>query len=110
MIFAIFDIKTNKFINRFNARLVGEPISPSIKAHPLTVPEVVKYRRVENDDTELPSTHLGDNIEPSSSNPSPKKSMLIIDPKDLVGKSFLLLQEDCQRLRVRAVTIRDGYE
>ena len=47
-----------------------------------------------------------------NSNPTslPKHGMSILDPNDLVGRTFIILQEDGQRLRAMIVKAIDDYE
>ena len=99
MNFSILNITTNKVISGSNVRLVGESSSPNLRIETLTTPEVAKSYH-------LPSTNLEDDKEtheateqasPNASNLSPKKTMPIIDPNNLVGSTFLILQEDIQR-------------
>ena len=40
----------------------------------------------------------------------PKHDMSILDPNDLVGRTFIILQEDGQRLRAMIVKAIDDYE
>ena len=70
-------------------------------------------------DTELPSTHLKNNNETSAASecvspdfydPLSKKTIPIIDPNNLVGRNFLLTQEDGQVLRSRIVKSLNDYE
>ena len=112
MTFSILNITTNKVISRYNVRPAGEPSSPNLRIDPLAAPEVVNSRH-------LLSTHLEDNEEPhaateqashNDSNSSPKQTMPVIDPNDLVGRTFLILQEDGQRMRARIVKDLDDYE
>ena len=92
--FSILNLNINKGISRSNVRPEVEYSLPNIISDPLTAPEVVKYRHVENDNAELPSNNLEDDNEPSSCNSSPKKTMPIIDSNDLVKRTFIHPQED----------------
>ena len=103
---------TEKVISRSNVRLAGEPSLPNLRIDPLTASDVVKSRH-------LPSNHPEDNeehyaaIEQAShdaSTSSHNKSMPILNPNDLVGRIFLLLQEDGQQLRARIVKALCYYE
>ena len=94
MNFSILNVSTNKFISRSNVRPVGDPSSLNLTIEPLTRTEVVKSRHREKNDSNLTSTRLYDNSEPPAHNEhaSPDNStltseqtMLITDPKYLVG-------------------------
>ena len=91
MTFSIINVTSNKVISRSNVRPAGETTSPNLRIDHLTAPEVVKSR-------DLPSNYLEDNEEasadsekesPDTSTSSPKHDMPIIDPNDLVGRTFL---------------------
>ena len=111
MTFSILNTTTNKVINRSSVRPAGDPVSPNLRLDPLTTPEVVTSRH-------LPSTlehsketsasaepNAPDDHATSSTHPMP-----ILDPNDLVGRTFLIPQEDGQRLRARIVKAIDDYE
>ena len=66
-----------------------------------------------------PSDYLEDNEEApvdtknesaDYSTSSPKHSMPILEPNDLVGRTFIIPQEDGQRLRARIVKAIDDYD
>ena len=112
MNFSILNATTNKVISISNVRLAGQPTSPNLRIDPLTVPEVVTSRHP-------PSDYIEDNEkdpdvteeEPLNDSGSPPKHyMSIIDPSDLVGRSFLIPKGDGQRLRFRIVKAIDGYD
>ena len=112
MTFSNLNTTTNIAISRYNSRPAGQPISPNLRTDPLTTHEVIKSRH-------LPSTNLENNEEPrvankealpTDSNSSPKQTMPIIAPSGLVGMTFLISQEDIQRLRARIVKVLDEYD
>ena len=103
MTFSTLNASTNKVLSRSNSRPSGKPSSPNLRSNPLTTPEVIKYLHRENDDANFPSSRLKDNneppdtdeyVSPGNSNSPSKKKMPIIGPNKLVGKNFLLPQED----------------
>ena len=71
----------------------------------LTSREVIKSLLDDSITSSEDTTHV-DNESPISS----KWCMPILDPCDLVGRSFLLNKEDGQRIRVRIVKVLDKYE
>ena len=111
MTFSILNTTTNKVIYRSNVRPAGDSVSPNLKIDPLIAPEIMKSRH-------LPSTiehskEASTPTEPTAPDDSTSSSnhpMPIIDPNDLVGRTFLILQEDGQRLRARIVKAIDDYE
>ena len=112
MTFSILNIATNKVISRYNVRSAEDPTSPNLRIDPLTAHKVVTSRH-------LPSVHLKTDQEapvvvedeaPNASNSSPKHTMHIVDPHDLVVRTFLIPQEDGQRLLARIVKSIDDHE
>ena len=93
MTFSILNTATNKVINRSSVRPAGDPVSPNLRLGPLTTPEIVtsKHPPPTLDHIEQPSTsaepNASDDHAPSSTHPMP-----ILDPNDLVGRTFLIPQ------------------
>ena len=114
MTFKVLTNDTNKILHRSNVRPADDPASTNLKIEPLTVPKVVKSLTDDISDSVFEEPLLIDedtNTSPTSSNPSnAHKSMPIIDPSDLVGRSFLRTEEDGQRLRVKIVKAIETYE
>ena len=102
MTFKIFNPATNKVIDRSNVRAADEPNLINHRADHLTVPEVVSSLH-----GEPPPTLKEESI---ATVPSTQRALPIIDPSDLVGRTFLLDKEDGQRLRARVVKAIDDYE
>ena len=112
MKFSILNTTINKVISRSNVRPVGEPTPPNLKIGSLTASEVVTYLHP-------PSDYLEDNEqdtdvsedEPFNAFPSsPKHKMPILDPNDLVGRTYLISKEDGQRIRARIIKAVDNYD
>ena len=112
MTFYVINTATNKVVSRHNIRAVDEPTSPNLRIDPITEPDVVTSRH-------LPSVHLNNDEEssavtedeaPNASTSSPKNTMPILDPHNLVGRTFLIPQEDGQRLRARMVKAIDDHD
>ena len=89
--FKILNSSANKIINRSNVRPANDDKSPNLLADPITSPKIIKPLR-----------------EDKSSND--KKSIPIIDPNELVGRTFLLDKEGGQHLRTHIVKVLDGFE
>ena len=111
MNFSILNITTNKVISMSNSRPEGEPTLPNLRIDPLTAPDVVKSLHPSDhiEDKEKAPTYA-EKYSPNTSTSSTKHSMHVLDPKDLVGRTFLIAQEDGQRLRARTVKAIDDYE
>ena len=111
MTFSILNTTTNKVIHRSNVRPAGDSVSPNLIIDPLTAPEFAKSRHLPSTldyskEAPTPTEPTAPNDFASSSNhPIP-----ILDPNDLVGRTFLILEEDVQRLRARIVKDIDDYE
>ena len=112
MNFYILNTTTNKVISRSNVRAAGEPTSPNLRIDPLTEPKVVTSLHP-------PSNYFKDNEEapavteeesPNDCASSHKNKMPILDPNDLEGRTFLISQEDGQRLRARIFKATDDYD
>ena len=61
MTFSVLNVNTNEVIRRHNARQDGNPSSPNIRPDPLSTPEGLTSRYIDNDDACLPSNHIEDN-------------------------------------------------
>ena len=90
--FSILNTDTNKVVSSSNVRAADEPTSPNLRIDPLTAPGVVASRH-------LPSVKLKNDEEASTitkeeahnaSTSSPKHAMPILDPHDLVRRTFLI--------------------
>ena len=103
MTFSILNTTTNKFIIRSNIRPAGESTFPNLRIDLLTTPDVITSRRLHSahleDKTEAPAVAEGEI--PNASNSTPKHNMPVLDPNYLVGRTFLIPQEDGQLLRAR---------
>ena len=114
MTFKVLTDDTNKVLHRSNVRPADDPASANLKIEPLTVPKVVKSLTDDISDSVFEEPLLIDedtDASHTSSTPSDAhKSMPIIDPSDLVGRSFLRTEEDGQRLRVKIVKAIETYE
>ena len=110
MTFKILNSSTNKIINRSNGRPVNGDKSPNLRANPLTSPEVMKSLIGDKFNAgEEPHDYEASSNErylPSSS----KSSIPLVEPNDLVGRTFFLEKEGRQRLRVRIVKSLDDFE
>ena len=111
MTFKVLTGNTNKALHRSNVRPADDPTSANLKVEPLAVPKVVKSLADHINDSVFKEPPL---IDEHADTPSPSsdkhKSMPIIDPSDLVGRSFLCTEEDGQRLRVKIVKAIETYE
>ena len=92
----ILNSYTKKIINRSVARPADDAKLPNLRAEPLTYPEVIKLL---HDDyvPNLSENASNYNVSPSSS----KWSMPELDPRDLVGRSFLTSKEYGKCLKTR---------
>ena len=100
MTFSIINKTTNKVISRFNFSPAGEPTSPNLRIDSLTAPSVVAHSHLTSnylEDHEKAPDAIKDEA-PNASIISPNHKIPIIDPNEVVGRSFLIPQEDCQRL------------
>ena len=111
MTFSILNETTNIVISTSNFRLAGEPTSPNFKIDPLTAPEVVTS-------CHPPSDYLKDKEEspavtkdepPNTSTSSTKHKMPILESNDVVRRTFVISQEDSQRLRARIIKAMHDY-
>ena len=96
MTFSILNTTTNKIISRHNVRPTGEHSSPNLRTDPLTTRNVVKSRHLHSDhpkDKEEPHTAI-EEASTNASTSSPKKTIPEVDPNHLVGRTFLIPQED----------------
>ena len=102
----------NEVIIRFNFRPACEPVSPNLSIEPLTSSKVVKSRHFPSDYLEDKEEAPADTEQEShdDSVSLPKHAMPILDPKDLVGRTFLIPQEDGQHIRARIVKAIDNYD
>ena len=92
MTYKILTNDTFKILHRSNFRSAGDPFSANLKSDPLTVPNSVKSLQhkhltftpllSEGEDNTFP------NLDPRS------KHILLTNPSDLVGISFLRTEED----------------
>ena len=108
----MLNIATNKSVSRSNVRPADDPTSPNPRIDPLTAPKVFTSRHI-------PSVHLNNDEEalavtedeaPNASTSSPKHIILILDSHNLVGRTFIILQEDGQLLRARIVKAIDDHD
>ena len=84
--FKILSDKTCKIIHRSNVRSANDPLESNIRLDPLTIPKVIKDKhdiKGEDDSPAADSTALEDNAN------ADRPSMPIIDPADLVGRTFI---------------------
>ena len=111
MTFKILTSDTNKVLHRSNVRPADDPVSANLRAEPLVVPKVAKSLSDNVDESNFEEPPL---IDEDSNNPLPqselRNSTPIIDPSDLVGRSFLRTEEDGQRLRVKIVKAIETHE
>ena len=84
MTFKILNSSTNKIINRSNVRSANDSKFLKLRANPITSPKVIASLRGDH------SKDKDSTSEPTSSNLSSTKYVLIVDPQDLVGRDFLL--------------------
>ena len=111
MTFKILTSDTNKVINRSNVRPADDPASANLKVEPLAVPKVVKSLTDDVNDSGFDEPPLIDeDDEPLPSLSERRKPMPLIDPSDLVGRSFLRTEEDGQCLRVKIVKALEHRE
>ena len=92
MTFSILNTTINKVIDRSNVRLAGDFMSPNLRIDYLTTPKIVKSRHLPsslNHGEEGPTLSVPNDSTSSSNNPMP-----IIDPNDIVVRTFLIPQED----------------
>lgn len=111
MTFKILTSDTNKVSHCSNVRPADDPISANSRAESLAVPKVVKSLSDDVDNSTFEEPPL---IEEDNTNPLPppllRHSTPIIDPSDLVGRSFLRTEEDGQRLCVKIVKVIETHE
>ena len=111
MTFKILTSNTNKVLHRSNVRPADDPSSPNLRADPLTVPRVVKSLSDDIDESIFEEPPLIDEDDQDAPpQPKSRRNMPIIDPSDLMGRSFLRTEEDRQRLRVKIVKAIKAYE
>ena len=112
MTFSILNVATNKVVSRSNVRLVDETTSPNLRINTLTTPGVVTSRHFAlvylKNDEEAPV--ITEDEAPNAFNSSPNHMIPITYPHDLVGRNFLMSQEDSQRLRSRIVKAIDDQQ
>ena len=112
MVFSILNTTTTKFISRSNVRPEGEPTSPDLRIDPMTAPKVFTSRHPPyhclKDNEEAPD--VTEDELPDTSTSSPKHKIHVLDPNDLVGRNFVIPQDDGQRLRARIVKAIDDYD
>ena len=92
-------------------RPADDTSSLNLRAEPLTVPKVVKSLSDDISDSTFDVLPLFD--EDNKELPpelTSRKHMPIIDPSDLVGRSFFRTEEDGQRLRVKIVKAIEAHE
>ena len=112
MTFSILNATTNKVISRHNIRSAGEPTSTNLRIDPLTTSKVVISRLPSSDDLK-DNEEAPDDAKEKSPNDSfslSKHKMHVLNPNDLVGRIFLIPQEDGQRLRAKIVKSIDDYD
>ena len=100
MTFKVLSTATNKVLSRSNLRPADDKCL-TLRAKPLTLLEIVKSLH-----EQPPSSNNSSTDHDSASLPS--NSVPILDPSNLVGRTFLVNKEEEQRLRARiAKTIDD---
>ena len=111
MTFKILTSDTNKTLHGSNVHPADDTSSLNLRAESLTVPQVVKSLNDDISDStfDVPSLVNEDNEE-LPPEPTSRKHMPIIDPSDLVGRSFLRTEEHGQRLRVKIVKAIEAHE
>ena len=106
MTFKILTSNANKVLHCSNARPADDLASVNLRAEPLAVLKIVKSLSDDVNESifeELPLT--------DDDSPLPLcKSVPIIDPLDLVGRSFLPTEEDGQRLHVKIVKAIETHD
>ena len=108
MTFKILNSSTNKIFTRSNVRPAKDDKSPNLRADPITSPKVIVSLRDGNFKVEdLASTTTA---EDSLSTSSSLRPIPIVDPLDLVGRTFLLNKEGGQCLRSRIFKSIDEFE
>ena len=119
MNFKILNSSTNKIINRSNVRLANDNRHLSLRANPVTSPEVIKSLREDKLEAEDPASETSSNNEDpgsktstndSSSPSSSVRPMPVFDPNDIMGRKLLLDKECGQRLRYRIVKALDDLK
>ena len=111
MTFEILTSNTNIVSHHSNGRSVDNPVSVNLRAEPLAAPKVVKSL---SDDVDNPTFEEPPLIKEDSASPLPLPPLChstpIINPSDLVGRSFLCIEGDGQRLRVKIVKAIETHE
>ena len=97
MTFKVLNAETNKAILRSNVRPTDNN-NMNLRAEPLTSSEIVKSLHIHP----IPSKNAS-SADESDSASVPKHTMPIIDPRNLVGRTFLIDKEEGQRLAVKIV-------
>ena len=112
MTFKIFNPSTNKVMHRSNVQAADEPDVINHRADYLTAPEVVTSLHSEPFTASPTSKEEPiSTVPPDDATSSPATHALpILHPSDLVGRTFLLDEEDGQRLRARIVKAIDDCE
>ena len=112
MTFKILTDKTCKIIHRSNVRSANDPLESNIRLDPLTIPKIIKDKTDLKNDTELPNPiDNSDPAIPGINNSNNRPAMPIIDPADLVGRTFLTPEDDDGKLlRARIVKAIDDYD
>jgi len=109
MTFKILTDDTRKVITRSVIRSAATDKAPNLRLDPLdgeSVKEFIKSRKIskmssENDDQASPS---------SEGEPPPTSNAPLIDITDLVGRTFLINQDDGERHRARIVDVISDHE
>ena len=100
--FKIINSSTNKIINGSNVRIANYNTSSNLLGDPVTSPEVIKSLRQDNFEAEdatfktSPNEEDPDSKTPTKDSSSPFLSsapIYMVDPNDLVGRTFLMNKE-----------------
>ena len=95
MTFCIFNLGTNKLINQSIIKPANNITAPNLYTDPINLPEIFTSLHKRYD---------------SSSEPKQGQAMPILDPSDLIGRTYLLDKEGGQCISTRIVKALDDYE
>lgn len=104
MTFKVLNTEANKVISRSNVRPANDN-NISLRAEPLTSPEIVKSLHAHP----IPSENTSSTDESNSAS-APKRAIPIIDSSNLIGRIFLINKEEGQRFRIKIVQAIDNQE
>jgi hypothetical protein len=110
MTYKVLTVDTHKVICRSGLRPATDLSSSSLRLDPIdgeSLPQYVKFR--EDSTRESPTTVLDQDRSSPSLSPPPTIVRPILDPADLIGRTFLKVQNDGERHRIHIVQLVDDH-